>query len=312
MKKLLFRHRSAFLLGGALIAFIASLYSDPDEYGLSTLLGGLALVQGIWAIALSHWARKALMDYAEADMRNLFKKASEGDVGSGLALIAIAIIIHGLFAIFSPRAHAASLPDGFYKYGTVLKSEQEKYWTNHPNPVLLFGLIEQESCVSLKSKLCWNPKSSLKNSREEGAGLGQITRAYRIDGSVRFDALAGMTSQYSELSGLTWGNVYQRPELQLRAVVLMSRDAAKQFQQSIDMLAFGDASYNGGESGTQKERRACKLTPGCNPGIWFNNVENHCLKSRQPLYGGRSACDINREHVNNVMNVRWKKYVGNV
>jgi hypothetical protein len=44
------------------------------------------------------------------------------------------------------------------------------------------------------------------------------------------------------------------------------------------------------------------------PGEWFGNVELHCLKSRQPLYGGRSACDINREHVRNVMLVRPAKY----
>jgi len=32
------------------------------------------------------------------------------------------------------------------------------------------------------------------------------------------------------------------------------------------------------------------------------------LKSRQPLYGGRNACDINREHVHNVFLVRVEKY----
>jgi hypothetical protein len=37
-------------------------------------------------------------------------------------------------------------------------------------------------------------------------------------------------------------------------------------------------------------------------------VERHCLKSRQPLYGNRSACDINREHVKNVFQVRLAKY----
>jgi membrane-bound lytic murein transglycosylase MltF len=74
------------------------------------------------------------------------------------------------------------------------------------------------------------------------------------------------------------------------------------------MLAFGDAGYNGGVAGVQKERRACAMTEGCNPDQWFHQVADHCLKSRQPLYGGRSACEINREHVQNVVLVRWKKY----
>ena len=41
---------------------------------------------------------------------------------------------------------------------------------------------------------------------------------------------------------------------------------------------------------------------------WFGHVEHTCMKSRAPLYGNRSACDINREHVNLVMRVRSAKY----
>ena len=175
----------------------------------------------------------------------------------------------------------------------------------------LAALVEQESCVSLKSPKCWNPGARLKTNREEGAGMGQITRAYRADGSIRFDALAGLREQYdAELSGLSWDSVYQRPDLQLRALVLMSRDAARPFRGSTGWLHFGDAGYNGGVAGVQRERRACKLSAGCDPAQWFTHVEAHCLKSRQPLYGNRSACDINREHVRNVLLVRRAKYVG--
>ena len=140
--------------------------------------------------------------------------------------------------------------------------------------------------------------------------MWQITRAYRADGSERFDSLSSLRTQYSsELGALSWKNVYQRPDLQIRAIVLMSRDAAKPFRSTPAMLAFGDAGYNGGTGGVQKERRACQLTAGCDAGQWFGNVEAHCLKSRQHLYGGRSACDINREHVKNVLLVRRAKYV---
>ncbi|MFA6015907.1 MAG: hypothetical protein WC742_12655 [Gallionellaceae bacterium] len=303
-----FSHRSWFLWGGSALALWASLRSDPDG-GLSTLFGSLALVQGIWAIAASHWSRKALMNYPEADMQRLFRKASEGSIGAGLALISIAIMFFAGVMVFAPRAHAADLPAGFIKYGPTLKVEQQRYWSAHPCPEVLAALVEQESCISLKSKGCWNPAAKLKSEREEGAGMGQITRAYRADGSQRFDALAGLRGQYSgDLGELSWQNVYTRPDLQLRAIVLMSRDNAKIFRVAPSMLAFGDAAYNGGASGVQKERRACALTQGCDPGQWFGNVELHCLKSRQPLYGGRNACDINREHVRNVFLVRADKY----
>ena len=309
--KPLIRHRSLFLFGGAILAALASFYTDPDANGLSTLLGGLALVQGVWAVAASHWARKALTDYPEADQRRLFAKAAEDPVGAGLALIALAIVFVGLLLVFAPRAHADTLPAGFATYGPILKAEQAKYWADHPDPAILAALVEQESCASLKSPRCWNPAARLKSAREEGAGMGQITRAYRADGSLRFDALAGLRGQYgADLAGLSWDTVYQRPDLQLRALVLMSRDSARTFRGAPAWLAFGDAGYNGGVAGVQKERRACKLSTGCDPGQWFGHVEAHCLKSRQPIYGNRSACDINREHVRNVLLVRRAKYVG--
>lgn len=302
------RHRALFLFGGAIVAAYLSYVSDPDS-GLATTLGGLAILQGVWAVGASHWARKALMDYPEADMRTLFAEAGRSATGAGLALIAIAIMFVGLLVVFAPRAHAAELPPGALKYGPVLKAEQVKYWPSHPDPAVLASLVEQESCVSLKSARCWSPLARLKTDREEGAGVGQVTRAWRADGSLRFDTLADMRKKYEPLAEWSWDNVYTRPDLQLRGVVLLSKESNAPFRAAPAMLAFGDAAYNGGAGGVQKERRACALTPGCDAGQWFGHVERHCLKSRQPLYGTRSACDINREHVRLTLLVRRDKYV---
>jgi hypothetical protein len=306
--KKIFRYRSLFLFGGALLGAIISYKTDPDTNGLSTLLGGLAIIQGVWAVAAAHLGRKALTDYAEADQNNLFAKASEHPIGAGLALIALAIIFVGLLSVFSPRAHADELPPGFIKYGPVLKHEQKRYWPEHPDPSVLAGLVEQESCPTLSSQSCWNPAAQLKTAREEGAGMGQLTRAVGQNG-YRFDSLANLVKAYpSELAGLSWNNVYVRPDLQLRAIVLLSKDSATPFREATEWLVFGDAAYNGGIAGVQKERRACKLTTGCNPDLWFGHVERLCLKSRQPIYGGRSACDINRAHAYNVFLIRKNKY----
>jgi hypothetical protein len=305
------RHRSLFLFGGSAVAGWLSYDSDPDN-GHSTYLALVAILQGIWALAISHWGRKAMTSYRSkaADMEALFLKAKESPVGAGLALIALSIMFYTVTMVFAPRAHAGELPPGFAAYGPVLKSEQRRLWLDHPDPAVLAALVEQESCVSLKSPRCWNPKASLKAAREEGAGMGQVTRAFRADGSLRFDALADLRARYrAEMGELSWDNVYTRPDLQLRGIVLMSRDAVHPFRTAGAMLAFGDAAYNGGPGDLMRERRACKMTPGCDPGQWFGNVERHCVKSRQPLYGGRSACDINREHVRNVLLVRREKYV---
>lgn len=76
----------------------------------------------------------------------------------------------------------------------------------------------------------------------------------------------------------------------------------------MEALAFADAAYNGGIGGLNSERRACKLAPDCDPTKWFGNVELYCLKSKAALYGNRSACDINRHHVKDVLLTRISKY----
>ena len=182
-----------------------------------------------------------------------------------------------------------------------------------PKAAYLASLIEHESCISLTHSKCWNSKSRLKSAREEGAGLGQITRAFKPDGSIRFDALSELKHKYQkELYDLNWQVVYDRPDLQIRALALMMRDNYQYFNKhtknSPEAYAFADAAYNGGIGGVDHERRACKLTTWCNPDLWFDNVEKLCLKSKVALYGNRSACDINRHHVKDVINTRSEKY----
>ena len=310
------RFRHLFLIGGSALVLAALYLTDPDK-GITTGMLLLSLVAPILAVGFSHLARKALHDYPEADARRLFKKASEDPVGSGLALIALAIVTYGLLALFGSAARAQDvrtyIPKAAETYRLTLKAEQAQNWPDHPRAELLPALIEHESCISLKHSRCWNPQSRLKSAREEGAGFGQITRAWSTDGRLRFDALQEMKDRHPALREWSWSNVYQRPDLQLRAVVLKSRGdflTLRAVSDPYQRLAFADAAYNGGMGGVNKERRACGLKPGCDPQRWFGHVEHTCMKSRQPLYGGRSACDINRHHVHDVLNVRSPKYVG--
>lgn len=204
------------------------------------------------------------------------------------------------------------IPVKAHVYAHTLRQEQLEFWPDHPKAFTLGGLVEQESCVSLTSKRCWDPESKLKTDREEGAGFGQITRAYRADGSLRFDSLTGMAKQYpKELGEWNWGNVYKRPDLQLRALVLMSKDnyrALYAIKDPDERLYFTDAAYNGGMPGVANDRRLCSLKEGCDPQKWFGHVELTCSKSKTPIYGNRSACMINREHVYNVFKLRSDKY----
>lgn len=177
---------------------------------------------------------------------------------------------------------------------------------------MLAGLVEHESCIGLTHYKCWNPKSKLKTAREEGAGFGQITRAYRQNGTIRFDALAELKHKYpKELYEWNWSNVYDRPDLQLRGLVLKSKDNYvyyKKYTDTINALYFADAAYNGGIAGLDRERAACYLSKTCDSTKWFDNVERFCLKSNVAIYGTRSACEINRHHVYDVFINRSFKY----
>lgn len=199
----------------------------------------------------------------------------------------------------------------------VLSAQVKDVWPTMPVPYYFGGLIEQESCISLKHSKCWSATSRLKSDREEGAGLGQITRAYKADGSVRFDALEDAKRLDAKgLNDLRWDTVYSRPDLQIRVIILMTRANWNRLDKLVPdvdgKLAMTDAAYNGGLGGVLNERRACGLREGCDPNKWFGHVENVCLKSKKPLYGNRNACDINREHVDYVLRLRMNKYKGKV
>jgi len=205
------------------------------------------------------------------------------------------------------------IPYNAFKYIPILIKEQKTIFPEFTNSPYFSSLIEQESCIYLTASKCWDPKSRLKTSREEGAGLSQLTRAYRKNGTLRFDTVRILRTKYNVyLKELTWDTVYQRPDLQIRGMILLWKDGyedlPKNITNKIDRIAMADAAYNGGMRGVIKDRRLCGLTKNCNPNIWFDNIENTCSKSKRILYGNRSACDINRDHVKKVLKVRYNKY----
>lgn len=306
------RFRYVALVGGTAAVITALFLTDPDEGSISTRMLLLGAVTPIIAVLLAHVFRRGLHDYPEADMQRLFRKAGEHPVGAGLALIALAIVLNALLGLFgSARAH--EVHPRAVQYAPVIKAELQNYWPGIPQREYLPALISHESCISYTHSRCWSPTSRLRTSREEGAGLGQITRAWRADGTERFDALAEMRERHPALRELSWSTIYQRPDLQIRTIVLQSLgnfNALSPVSDPMERLAMADAAYNGGIAGVRSERRACGMTDGCDPQRWWGNVERICLKSKAPLYGSRSACDINRHHVKDVLQVRINWYKG--
>ena len=204
------------------------------------------------------------------------------------------------------------IPEKAHKYLPTLKTEVDTYFPEIETPEYFGGLAEQESCISLRHKKCWDPSSQLLTSREQGSGLFQITRAYRTDGSVRFDSLSDLRKAHmQELKELSWSNVVQRPDLQIRGMLLMTKDNYKGLypvKVQIERLKMTDAAYNAGPGSVRKRRLQCGLTKGCDPQIWDHNVSTMKTLSEKPIYGNRSPNFINLEHVEMIFHFRMDKY----
>lgn len=313
------RFRNIYLFAVLAAVLVGLFLTDPLGGSVTGawLLGAARFVVGV-GLVFTGW--KALADYKAADGEALHLVASRSPTGAGLALVYRGLVFVALAILFWAVAGNASaqdvrtyIPVQAPQHLPTLKALQLKHWPSMPAPEVLAGQIEKESCITLKHSRCWNATSRLKSAREEGAGLGQITRTWRADGSLRFDALAELKARHPALSGLNWANVYQRPDLQLLGIVLKARDNWGTFAGVKDpgqRLIFATLAYNRGVGGVQAEMRACALTPGCDPQRWSGHVERTCTASRQPLYAGRSACDISRAYPLDVIERRAPKYRG--
>lgn len=239
----------------------------------------------------------------------------------GLAWFIIAFIVLMkamlLVAILTPPAKAQNvatyIPPRATQYLPLVYEESERYMPELAQHWYFGALIEHESCISLTHSRCWSPTSELKTAREQGVGFGQITRAYTTTGAIRFDTLTDLTNRFKQdLYGLSWNTIKTRPDLQIRAMILLWRDNWKQLYMvdgAVNRIRMADSAYNGGLSSVKTSRQKCGLAADCNPQWWFDNVEKfHKLNQTAKIYGNRSARDINLHHVQDVTVTRWGKY----
>jgi hypothetical protein len=280
----------------------------PASEYVVPMLTSLATI--IFAIAVARVILNVFDPYTDG-ARLVEEVLRDGNTAAGLVYLGrtvlagvIIIVLAGSFG--ASNAHAAGLSANAKQHIPLFKQEQTTHWASLKYPSYMAGQIEQESL--------WNPKAQLKTYREQGVGFGQQTRAWTATGALRFDALTAIVKQYpKELAGYSWETWDKRPDLSMRATVLMTRDLCTRMRGTDtqqDMFRMCLAAYNGGEGGLNKDRLACRAKAGCNPNVWFGNVEHTSLKSRVPMpgYGGRSAFDINREYVRNI-EARRIKYV---
>lgn len=230
-------------------------------------------------------------------------------------LLTVMVILNSLLitsiAEASIDARTYIPPQAFQYFGTI----EREQWIVMPDfayPFYFAGLIEHESCITLTHRRCWSPTSQLKTQREQGLGMMQLTRTWNADGTVRFDVLADLRQAHmAELKELSWSSLATRPDLQIRAGIVMTRNNYRALHSMADpyeRLAATDSAYNGGLGGVRKQRTICGLKANCDPQKWFGHLEHIVVKSTKALYAGRSADTINKHHVTDVLKVRMVKY----
>ena len=192
-----------------------------------------------------------------------------------------------------------ALPPQSAMHLPVLVAEAARLRSPIPTHILA-GQIDLETGCGWRASSCWNPGAEFKTRREQGVGLGQITRVFG-----RFDALAELRSAHrAELAGWSWDNI-KDGRYQIRAVVLKNGDNYKALAYQ-----FADAhklppvltAYNRGIGGVRASRRICQVTSGCDPSKWYGHVERTCAGSKQLIPGtNRTACQISNAYAPDVM-----------
>lgn len=220
-----------------------------------------------------------------------------------LALVLMGLTAHFTYAACPPKVKFLA---NEALYLPVLDREVREYWKGEPLKSVFAAQVQQESCITLKHPKCWSPMAELKTSREYGFGLGQITI------TSRFDNFKEAKKLDTSLKDWAWENRYNA-EFQLRTLVLMDFSNYSKFgwaENDLDRMGFALAGYNGGVGGVLSDRAVCKTVPGCNPNLWFGNVENTSKKAKLPVSGyGQSFFQINRSYVSNGLGFRRTRYL---
>lgn len=227
-----------------------------------------------------------------------------------MALSMTSLSAHALSSNFIPPNALPVLPMVMEETRTLYPNPNDGY-----TPEFIASMITVESCISLTHSRCWRTDSQLLTywnksrgvKREQGVGLGQITRAYHRNGKLRFDKLSEMTRKYrTRLKGLNWGNIRDSEQLQVRLMALLAMEEWNTLPESMDRTNreyMTASAYNSGGGRVKQRRRECGMAARCDPNVWFGNVENYPRAgsfATRTLYGKRTAKMINNDHIEKV------------
>ena len=159
--------------------FLALAHYIPDLLGAiaSPVLFGLGL--SLIGLAAGELALRILQP--KVDATNAAGIACrDNNVGAGLVYLGRSILAAVILLLMVTASRAEQPPEAAKPLLPILGAQMRQYWPAMPYPASLGAQVEQETCPSLRSRQCWNPRAELHTSREQGVGLGQLLSLIHI------------------------------------------------------------------------------------------------------------------------------------
>lgn len=215
--------------------------------------------------------------------------------------IPILVLLALLALLWVKDSDAQPMVERGKPYYAVIHEAVADEWPGMKMPSYIPSQIEKESRWNPTAQLCV-PKPTC--SKELGVGFGQFTV------TPKFNAWLEVKAMSVRLADWKWEDRYN-PQLQIYAMVAKNhgnyRQCIKLMQDEKNAMHCTMASYNGGYGGFLSDRRVCSNTAGCDPRVWYGNVENTSLKSKVRVEGyGEPFFHINRRYVRETDNGRAK------
>jgi hypothetical protein len=208
------------------------------------------------------------------------------------------------------------IPPQAIQYFPHLEAEAAGTLRGEVDPAILASQVEQESCITLTHKRCWNPTVEFKTAREQGFGLAQITITYDKQGHEVMNRFKDLQRIDPLLAQWQWDDRFN-PRYQLRALAVGDRGCLPYALGAAgeEKVAMAMSCYNGGpgskkkKSGLQGDRIICRATAYCDPNRWWGHVENTSSKAKVAAPGYKvSFFQTNRDYVRRILRERIAKY----
>jgi hypothetical protein len=259
--------------------YIVAFFGNGLDDVCTTIFNVSACFLVVVMIDLAFDKREGWGIFQTLDVDAAIKQAMRSPIGSGLVWLGYVILFSVILIICAQRAHGSTL-DRAKPYLPTLSRAIDMEW---PTVILRHypaGQVEKESG--------WNPKATLKTSRELGRGLVQPTIAWDKTGKERFNAYKDAMA-YKSMRDWNWRDDPFNASYQLKLLVLRDRDSFRQVRPFMmndeEAMKVSMVFFNAGGGRYQARKNYARLH-GFKTDRWDGGLaEAHGPKENVTLYG---------------------------